>query len=822
MAEPRKPGGRRSLENLANLRASRLGIAARSGRTISDLQWRLAQSYAIQRDDRREFWHAGHVSAILSDGFIVIAGAQTGGVWLLTPVNIPHYRQGHQAVPLSDEWDAPDVLSLAYGPEGHTQVYVGGTGVAALVVLEFQPVLGGMVHQRTTNIPLPGFFDIYAIVVFTQPRRIVIATSSGVWWSTIPAAVNDAASYTWQMGQNLPGGTYSGLAAGQGESVAAAAYGDSWHNGIFRGAWQGGTLTFSASTITGASAASMLRTSLASCADHRERMYAVAAAADDSIYTVLISRDSGASWQTVMIPPNHGNQGFYNNCLAVSPYRPDVVALGWRASGPYISTNAGTSWQQPATDQNNANMHSDLHALYFARNSSNGDHLYVGSDGGIVVTTDVGQSFTSQFNRPLSNLQFYGAGKGTTAGAFTISSKFFGLAAGGTQDNGNIYLLPDSDAGSAWHTLEGGDGGLNRFVDSINALLRFNNTLVVNNMEIGNRVRIAFWDANAKSFGSGWGTVVPVDGNAAGITPNAMDIVLFPAWKKNNQVMYALVGVMSTVYGLFANGNGTDAKLLTLGQAADTISALGSFEGSSVFAGTTTGRIFILDSATGNPIEQTLPATVSGAVTRIEPYVQAFHLMLQRSVVRAYALVGGTLVHFDGTTWDTRPGAWSTFEIERETGRLFAANDSDVFASSDGGQTWTDASAGLPVRPHCTDLRIAANQDGGRDLYLATYGRSAWRTTIALPPPSDKGFHVPDLVSDVLFGVIEDGGGVIRVDGHLHRVPPRPPIRDLLVAIVMDDLAHHMSPARGNAVRRALLQQMRAIVAEELRQLGEP
>lgn len=811
--------GHRSLEALAKLRADRLALGLRAGRTVSELHWRPAQSYAIQRDDRREVWHAGHVSALLSDGFVVIAGTQTGGVWLLTPVNLPNYRQGHRAVPLSDAWDTPDITCLAYGPDGTQQVYVG-CGSTALILLELKPVLGGMLLDQTTAIPLNATGDVLAIAVLTQLRRVVLATSTGVWWSAIPAAANDAAAYAWQMGRNLPFGSYSGLAAGPDESVAAAAWGDGTFHGLFRGVWDNNILAFTPSTVANASTTAMRRTSLASCDSRPERMYAVAAGEDTFINAVIASRDGGATWDAIAIPPDHGNLGFYNNCIAVSPYRPDVVALGWRSGGPFLSRDAGASWQQPAHDTNNAHLHSDLHALYFARNSLDADLLYVGSDGGIVVSDDFGQSFASQFSRSLNNLQFYGGGRGTTAGALTVSSRFFGLVAGGTQDNGNIYLLPDSDAGSAWHTLEGGDGGLNRFVDPLKALLRFNNTFTLNNVEIGNRVRIAFWDQATGSFGPGYGTVVPADGNADGVAPNAIEVVLTPDWRKNGQLMYAMVGAGATVYGLFANGDGSDAKLLRLGTAADTVSALASFDGTSVLVGTTTGRIFLLDSATGNVTEQTLPAGVRGDVSRVEVYVQAGWALLVSPKVKAYALVGGRLLHFDGTTWATRSSWWVTFEIDRASERLFAANDSDVFVSSDGGVSWRDASGGLPVRPHCTDLRIGATQEGGRELYLATYGRSVWRAAITLPPPSDQGFKVPQEVTDALFGVLQDGGGIIRVGGRLHYVPPRSPLRDLLIITVLDELARSMSAERSVPVRRALMEQLRQLADEQLQQLG--
>ncbi len=806
-------GGRRSLETLAKLRISRFGPEYRASRSIGDLRWLPAQSYAIQRDQVREVWHAGHISALVSDDHVVVAGTQTGGLWLLTPVVMPHFRQGHQAVCLSDAWDSPNVTAMAYGPGGENEIFVGVDGGGALLLVQLESVLGGRTHLRTTSLPLPGTGAVAAIAVFSQPRRVVIADGFGVWWSPIPAQVDQISGYVWQLAENLPILICSGLAPGPGESVVAAAFGTGSDGGLHRGVWQSGVLRFSPSTITGATATDMRRTSVASCESQRQRMYAVAAKADDTIHSVLASSDGGVNWRAVTVPPGHGNQGFYNNCIAVSPYRPGVVALGWRSGGTYFSPDGGVNWQQPFNDVTNDHLHSDLHALYFARNSANADRLYVGSDGGIVSTRDLGQTFSSQFGRPLGNLQFYG-------GMLSASSRFPGLVAGGTQDNGNIFLVPDHDTGSAWHTLEGGDGGIVRFVDALGALLRFNNTLVVNNVEIGNRLRIAFWDPTSRTFGADWGTVLPVDGNAAGLTPTSVEIVEAPEWSRNGQLMYAVAASIGTVYGIFANGDGTGAALIGVAsvpvEGQEMVTALGSYDGRSVLAGTSAGRLLLIDSATGVATAQTLPATATpGGVTRIERFIRSSFLQVLRvRPVETYVLRGGGILHHDGSAWADLGGRWLTFALDREAGRLFAANDSDVFQSVDGGVTWTDASQGLPARPHCSDLRIAVNEKGGKDLFLGTYGRSVWRAPVVAAPPKEGGPDLPPLVADVLFGVLGDGGGVIRVGGRLIRVPPYPPIRDLLVAIAVDEVARSMSPPHANILRGAVLERIAAIALE--------
>ena len=91
---------------------------------------------------------------------------------------------------------------------------------------------------------------------------------------------------------------------------------------------------------------------------------------------------------------------------------------------------------------------------------------------------------------------------------------------------------------------------------------------------------------------------------------------------------------------------------------------------------------------------------------------------------------------------------------------------------NDDGTTWTEASQGLPERPHCSDLRIGKSRDGGRDLYLGTYGRSVWRAQIALPPSKQPSEITPRVV-DIIASVVQDGGGLIFVGGKIVPIPPR-------------------------------------------------
>src|SRR5262249_253870 len=148
--------------------------AQRASRAVSELGWQRAQSYAIQRDDFRTVWHAGHVTALLTNDVDVVAATQTGGVWLLNSIDGPTPLRGYTGHHVSEAWDSPEVSCLSWDPQ-RTQVFVG-TSAQAIFLLELDPGLGGHLTLRhSTTLPVP-FARASAIVTLTNPLRIVVGT----------------------------------------------------------------------------------------------------------------------------------------------------------------------------------------------------------------------------------------------------------------------------------------------------------------------------------------------------------------------------------------------------------------------------------------------------------------------------------------------------------------------------------------------------------------------------------------------------------------------------------------------------------------------
>src|SRR5262249_38797826 len=152
-----------------------------------------------------------------------------------------------------------------------------------------------------------------------------------------------------------------------------------------------------------------------------------------------------------------GKQGDYNNCIAVAPDSA-TVAIGWQKA-TFLSQDGGATFRMFG----DANLHSDVHALTFDPADAGAQTLYIGSDGGVAMTRDGGETFDSTGNRMLANLEFYST---------YVTRDFYGtlslqgdLVAGGLQDNGNV-VCQRTAAGTltSWAPVEGCDGGAVIFI----------------------------------------------------------------------------------------------------------------------------------------------------------------------------------------------------------------------------------------------------------------------------------------------------------------------------------------------------------------------
>lgn len=555
--------------------------------------------------------------------------------------------------------------------------------------------------------------------------------------------------------------------------------------------------------------------SVSSCENRPTVLYAACAWPDGRLNSLLRSNDGGRNWTfcgaqkaggagaTDLINPLVGERGHrWNNCISAHPTNPDVAALGWQ-NGPFLTIDGGTNWR---LIDGSPHLHVDLHALRFSidRPDSIGN-LFVGSDGGVarINLDDVlnppgqsGQPFRSDYNRNLPTLQIYSTLIRQFYGTLDAASERLSVVAG-LQDNGNVRVdLRPVDA--PWYKVEGGDGGWNALVDNDFAHVRnimgeaVKASYILTGLPLNTPPQSQFGDQYPRDSVIPVGTSLPPD--KVGLKAQIGEAVMQPTHRNPaGQLLVAVAAENQSnkVFGLFHGSlipppeqvqAGTEdpvyhwEEIGTL-PVGEWVSALGSFHGEKVFAGTEgQGNMYVIDVATKSVIKQTValpkpsPSTQmkGGTFLRIVGFVDETKLFATLlgatevdistgAPVLGTPAVQGYVLRLDGDTWNVTAGAGLPNELlygfvavnapgTRIEHGLLVSTDDAVYISRDEGQNWRRASSGLPRRPHCGDLRSVVHSGPADDpepgdpayIYLGTFGRSLWIVTLSGPKPGQQ------------------------------------------------------------------------------------
>lgn len=724
------------------------------------IQWQLTTPDGILMNSNVGSWNSGHVNDIVKVGpNEIVIGANMSGVW-----NVAWTSVSAAAAPLSYNWPSLGVNSLVQGVDGSQHLYAG-TGD------RYGAIPSGFLFETDTSTiaPLtnwvadtkPPCTNVNKILTIPTQRLIVLACNNGIWWSPIPPPPAAHGTYTWKSA--LPGtgvpvsaisGQFEGLAPGPvvvgnlQASIVAAAGGAALINGkpkglIFYGSWSNGDLFLNASKIGVYTGAQAGRTSVASCGADPNQMYAVTNNATDGfIGAVWNSVDGGKSWTAVNVPANGGNQGDYNQAIAVNSSNCLNFAIAWR-DRVLISYDAGTSYVGldstcggDATCQ--GNLHGDYHAVMFDPNDP--QTLWVGEDGGVASAFPVFQgstpTFNSIYNQHLSDLEVFTATASGTAGTPNGNSPW-GLVGAVLQDNGAIY----SDLGGAgwWSQMADSDGISVAFSGAGPGTVTGSpgDTLVFSDSS-----DTAIWSSETwtGSIMQGHGAVPP-NINAGG--PGVLAEVRGPKFTNaKGELMYQIGSGLtnrSIVYGLFSDPLGGDLHWEQIGDVGSglNVNAVSSTDGNTVFVGTSEGKIFTLTPQSGTPVQTPILAPAHGSVQAIAEIFPSI----------AFAALNngsgsGFIVSFNGTSWSTVGGGLPTSRpflsvAAPNLGSVFAADTQTVYVTHDLGSTWLLAPTGLPALdmalagPGGTHtLRWAVQSDGLVHLYLASRGWSVFEAVL--------------------------------------------------------------------------------------------
>lgn len=497
---------------------------------------------------------------------------------------------------------------------------------------------------------------------------------------------------------------------------------------------------------------------------------------------IHVSDDGGETWREVTTGLPQGNMGKIG--LAISPQNPDIVyaaiETNRRQGGVYRSTDRGESWTMMSDtvsggtgphyyqelyahphhfdriilvsnttqisddggatfrDINNDNKHVDDHAIAF--HPTDPDYMLVGSDGGLYETVDDEQTWRFIDNLPIT--QFYDI-------AIDDAEPFYNVY-GGTQDN-NTQMGPSRT--DSRHGIRNSDWVVTLFGDGHEPDVEPGNPdIAYSSWQQGNLVRydattgeIVYIQAQpepgepAERFN--WDAPIVVsshqptrlyhasqrvwrsDDRGDTWTPISGDLT------RNQDRM--LLPIMGRQWSWDA---GWDLYAMSI---YNTISALAEspIDEDVIYAGTDDGLIQITTDG-GETWTQTEAGDIRGVpdmafVNDFEPsrfeagtvYMAldnhkygdfAPYLLRSTNYGRSWELIT------DGLPEDQQ--IWRIVQDHENPDLLFVGAEFGVYFTIDGGDNWTQLTAGMPPIP-ARDLLIHERED---DLVVGTFGRSIY------------------------------------------------------------------------------------------------
>lgn len=293
--------------------------------------------------------------------------------------------------------------------------FSGGGAVAFSRILVDRPVNGG----ANSTVLLAGT----NVAVFRSP-------DGGTSWTNV---------LTGATASLLPLPGRSGVVfAGNSDNTTLA------NRGVYRSGNGGVSWTFLPAP-PGVTGSSIGRVELAASAAAAEQVYAlIADRSSRKLLGLYVWNDAASSWSTRAAAGvytgngrgDFGAQGTYDLAIAVDPRdEKRVYVAGIRA---FRSTDGGETFKPMGME-----IHCDWHTIVV--DPRNPDILYAGTDGGVFVSTDAGDTWTSR-NAGLSITQYYPGISISPDGAKVM---------GGSQDNGTHTYT----GSPLWNGFSGGDGG---------------------------------------------------------------------------------------------------------------------------------------------------------------------------------------------------------------------------------------------------------------------------------------------------------------------------------------------------------------------------
>jgi photosystem II stability/assembly factor-like uncharacterized protein len=644
---------------------------------------------------------------------LILLGSATGGIFR-------SIDGGNSFVPVSDNQVDLAVGSLAFSKSNPQIVYAGmgdpkggyyGSGV-------LKSTDAGQTWRRVNDASLPSPGNVAKIEVDpVNPNRLYLAqyaklvdtrrVASGFFFSTdggtswtktlsgltrdvVLDAANPKILYVGMSRVDVPAGTSAGVYRSTDEGLT--------FERIFTSPYNLNQTTDMRLAVTPA---------------HPQTIYAYTGGTEGSTVGVRVvaSTDGGATWTNQGSNGIDPNQFAYNTYIFADPTNASTVYVGSR--DVFKSTDGGATWTNKTKnfresgnnwsyEPRGSNSHSDQHSLAFIGNS--GDNILIGNDGGLSVSSDGGDHFTS-LNTTLNLSMFVSMAVHPTNSAISY---------GGTQDNGTQRRLANTNQ---WQEFATGDGGkvvinpvdpsmvfttyvrgtIYRFFNdtaNYDHQIAFNSTF----QEPENGSRIAFY--------------APFTSNGLDATLYFGSYRLFISTDSGNS-WNAPAGELDLTKGITANGT-------------DLLTAIGVGPANTkfIYTGSRQGRVMVSTNAGKGWTDATV-GLPDRSVTNI--------IVNPANSLIAYITFSGFNT---GHIFKTTNGGvnWSDISANlpdipanallidpKSNTTLYAGTDIGVFLSTNGGTSWQPFNEGLPP---VIVTSFSAQKNGL--IQIGTYGRGAF------------------------------------------------------------------------------------------------
>jgi photosystem II stability/assembly factor-like uncharacterized protein len=672
----------------------------------------------------------------------IFIGVASGGLWRTT-------NGGSSWSTTFDKQSAISVGAVAIDPVDTRTIYVG-TGENTMNIDAY---LGDGIFKSTdggetwSNIGLTSVGAISKIYVAPQNHNIVYvaaARSGGGFYRSLDGGK------TWERTFSQSGTVFDMSVNPKSPNLIFIGTNSS----LFRSV--DGGKTFQSATA-GMSLGNAVRLSVAIAPSDTNKAYVLLARTNPStgnhVGDVYLSTDRGANWTLKKSLPESffNEQGWYDNSIAVQPTNADVVFVS--GIDTYRSLDGGTTFNNSTFSYQGGVVHPDQHVLVFSPNPATPGQVYVGTDGGLFLTTNTGTNWQKVSNA-VPTSQYY---------AMDVDQTRPYRVFGGTQDNGTHGAMDASKFAQNWSNVLSGDG----FFVTVD--LTDPNYVYAENYNGTPIYRINATSANTLNQRS------QIDGGQIGTesgywsTPLAMS----PADRTS-----LFCGKSSLWKNASPRSSNSWVKLspdTTWVKSGKKITAIGlsPFDADKMIVGTQSGDVRYSTDGGSNWKAATGVAARFVTQIRFDP-VDPSTVYLTVSGFGTAHIYRSTNsgASFTSITNNLPDLPCSSIEIDPENPQhLFVGTDAGVFISLEGGTYWLPFNDGLPLAP-VADLRIHRST---RSLLAATHGRSMFRVSIASPeaqpillnPTGGQNYTTPGRVSVRWLGFTGPVRVLVSYDGGL-------------------------------------------------------